>query len=433
MAFTFRWVPTPGQDNNFVNGGGKARALVDNTQQNPFDSPLYICIPPITFAGGNGTAATLLDFARLIATCGVSSRVQQPGLNYNGNRINTGGALTINGNPCGNYEFNVLPGGTTLNQASVATLFSSTEDISTWIIAKGDLTISAATVLIPTVNPSYTSPSSSYEYPPDPNAKRKLFMVVYAKGNLLFEDPTSLISMSACGGNSSSTGANIASFNIPIASNLYYYTGTPPATSGKNPTIQSVGAAGGAAVTGANGITGDNASFGDSNQLYTGGGGSGAQTAGTSFSGAGGSGSPFSGGTGGGGASKGGVPAATAGSSLGGAGGNSSGGNNNGGTGNTGGSGSGSGVSGLTGTGGILIVITEGFIAVNSASVKANGVNAVSNGGPGGGASGGGIIAAIQSSSSGSFPNSSVNGGYASGSTGGKGGNGTSYNYGINS
>ena len=431
MAFTFRWVPTPGQNNNFVNGsiyGGKARAILDDGQIDPFDSPLYICIPPSTFAGGNGSAATLLDFARLLGTCAIPrTTAANPARNYNGNILPTGGALTINGNACGNYEFNILPGGTSLSQADVATLFTSTQDISTWIVVQGNLTINAATVLIPTVNPSYTSPSSSYEYPPDPNAKRKLFMVVYAKGNLIFGDSASLISMSGCGADTSSTGANISSFNIPIANNLYY------SSSLVSPSIQSVGAAGGAAVTAANGNSGDNGTISlDGSQLYTGGGGSGAQSAGTTFSGAGGSGSPFSGGTGGGGASKGGT-AATAGSSLGGAGGNAGGGNNNGGTGNPGGSGSGSGVSGLTGTGGILIVISEGSIIVNSASVRANGVNAVGSSGPGGGASGGGIIAVMQNSSGGSFPSSSFTGGYSSGSTGGKGGNGTGYNYGINS
>jgi hypothetical protein len=41
----------------------------------PFDSPLYICIPPTTFHGGK--------------------------------RI-CGGALRINDNPCGNYEFNQM-------------------------------------------------------------------------------------------------------------------------------------------------------------------------------------------------------------------------------------------------------------------------------------------------------------------------------------
>lgn len=430
MAYTFRWVPTPGQNNNFVNGsvnGGKASAIRDDGQIDPFDSPLYICIPPTLFEGGNAGAATLLDFARTIATCGVFSRVQQPGLNYRGYQIG-GGSLTLNGNPCGNYEFNLLEGGTTLNQASVATLFSSNNDLSSWIVCKGDLTIGSSTTLIPTVNPSYVRPSKGFfSYPPDPDAKRRLFMVVYATGNLTFTDSTSYISMAACGANTSSTGANIASFNVPIASNIYYFS-----SGGINPTIQSTGATGAAGVSNSSGGSGGNAAISaNGSQLQTGGGGSGSQTGGGANSGAGGNGSPFSGGTGGG--SSGTRSGATAGSSLGGAGGDgaSTGGSFPGGTGNPGGSG---GVSGNAGTGGVVIIICEGAITIGSGGggwIDTSGVSPASDSGSSGGGSGGGILTVIQSSSTANIPNIINNGGQ--GGSGGQGGTGSIYKYGINS
>jgi hypothetical protein len=424
MAFTFRWVSTPGQNNSFVNesvNGGRARAIRDDGQVDPFDSPLYICIPPTTFQGGNAGAATLFDFARLIATCGPTTTIANPGRNYNGNRLSTGGTFTLNGNACGNYEYNVLPGGTTLTQAMVATLFSSTLDISTWIICKGDLIIGANTTLIPNVNPTYTAPATDTSS--DTDAKRRLFMVVYATGNLTLTDATSIISMTACGGNTSATGANIGTFNIPIATNIYY-------SALVSPIIQSVGGAGGAGVTSANGLAGNGGAFSfDGSALYTGGGGSGNQAGGANLSGAGGSGSAFSGGAGGGSASR--NSGATDGSSLGGVGGTGSGGATSvGGTGNPGGTGGS--LSGKTGTGGIVIVITEGTIS-NAGYIKACGVDSAVNGGQSGGASGGGIVAVIQSSSSATIPNVTVSGGTINSGFGGKGGDGTTYKYGINS
>ena len=426
MSLTFRWVSTPGQNNSFVNesvNGGKGRATRDDGQLDPFDSPLYICIPPTNFEGGVASVSTLLDFARIIATCGPTTTVANPGTNYRGYKVPTGGTLTVNGNSCGNYEYNVLPGGTTLTQATVANLFSSTLDISTWIVCKGDLTIGANTTLIPTVNPTYTAPATDTS--PDTNSKRRLFMVVYVTGNLTLTDATSIISMTACGGNTSATGANIGTFNVPIASNIYYLT-----TPNISPTIQSVGGAGGIAAISGSGVVGDNGFYSvDGSQLYTAGGGSGNQAGGVNYSGAGGSGSAFSGGAGGGSASR--NFGATAGSSLGGVGGSgSSGASSVGGTGNPGGSGN-TGV-GNTGTGGIVIVITEGTIST-AGYIKACGVDSAVYSAPAGGASGGGIVAVIQSSSSGTLPTVTTVGGGANGGTGGRGGNGTSYNYGINS
>ena len=431
MAFTFNWVSTPGQNNSFVNqsvNGGRARAIRDDGQLDPFNSPLYICIPPTTFQGGDVGVDTLYDFAKLIATCGLTTTVQNPAINYRGYRIPTGGALTLNGNPCGNYEYNVLPNGTTITQQTVATLFSDTNDISTLIVCRGDLTIGDLVVLKPTVSPTYIPPQTDTS--PDPLAKRRLFMVVYVTGTLTFTGASSTISMTACGSDSTAKGANISTFNIPVANNLYYISGVPPATSA-SPAIQASGGAGGSGVNNSVGETGY--SFGPSyngNQLYTSGGGSGNQSdGGDEFSGAGGNGSCFSGGAGGGSSRE--NPGATGGSSFGSDGGNgaSSGefGATIGGTGNPGGS-----PSGNAGTGGVLIVITEQAFSAGG-KIEANGVDGASNGvDQGGGASGAGLIVLIQSSSGNVYiPTTSVVGGI--GSPGGNGGDGYATKYGINS
>ena len=431
MSFTFRWVPTPGQNNSFVNesvnGGGRARAIRDDGQLDPFDSPLYICIPPITFLGGNASAANIYDFAKLLATCGPTSTITNPGIDYRGHRINTGGTITLNGNAFGNYEFNILPT-TVLNQATVATLFSTTEDISTFIVVKGNLTIDGNTTLKPNVNPSYSPPATNTS--PDPDAKRRLFMVVYVTGNLTFANVSSVISMTACGGNSSPQGANIGFDPLPVASNVYYYNGA--SSSQINLQIQYLGGAGGAGVTSSEGNQGSGGSLGgDGSTISTGGGGSGNQTTGgEAVSGAGGNGSAFSGGAGGGSSRE--NSGATDGSSFGGAGGSGApageDGGTIGGTGNPGGSGTS--LSGNTGTGGVLIVICEGNLG--SGRLRANGVDGATNGaGQGGGASGGGIVVVIQPSSTASMGTTSVVGGSAS--PGGSGGAGNAVNYGISS
>jgi hypothetical protein len=430
MAYTFSWVPTPGQNNSFVtNNNGTGRAIM-NSEQYPFNSPLYICIPPITFQGGDTDAATLYDFARTIATCGVDTTVQNPAINFNGNRLPTGGAFTLNGNPCGRYEYNVLAGGTTLTQAMVATLFSSSLDISTWIVVRGNLTIGSGVTLIPNVNPSYTAPATVTS--PDPDAKRRLFMVVYVTGTLAFADSTSIISMTACGGNSSPTGANIGSFDVPIASSVYTVTGV--GTNIVSPVISSSGGIGGAGVN--NPPSNNGSSFVQDAfniECGTGGGGGGSAVGNNYFSGTGGNGSCFSGGSGGGSTTE--YEGATAGSNEGGAGGTGAPysdayGDTVGGTGNPGGTGSGT--NGFNGTGGVVLVITEGAFDTGG-NIKANGVNGEDNGTVGGGASGGGIIVLIQSSSSNNYiPTREFVGG--DGQTyGGNGGAGESKIYGINS
>jgi hypothetical protein len=420
MSFTFNWVSTPGQNNNFVNGSinsGRARAFLDDGQVDPFDSPLYICIPPTTFQGGNAGADTLFDFAKLITTCGPNTKVKQPAINYNGKPIG-GGALTINGNPCGNYEFNLLEGGTTLEQTDVANLFSTANDLSSWIVCRGDLTLGSNVTLIPNITPGYTR-NSPLTTDPDASAKRRLFMVIYVTGDLTFGSDT-LISMSACGGNSSSTGANIASFEIPVANGLTGLVDVKIAAAGDTPTAPGTGT-----TTGLPGPPGTIVS----NVYSTGGGGSGYATGGETpifVPGSGGAGSCFSGGTGGGSIDKFSTNEPTSGSSLGGIGGTTGNAVSSGygGTGNPGGAGPNTGISG---TGGILILIVNGTIyGTGTAAVAANGVSS----GPtnSGGSSGGGIV--LQLSGTGTFNlNTYANGGVRNDSSSAAGGAGTYGNY----
>jgi len=416
MAYTFSWVPTPGQNNSFVtNNNGTGHIILDSTQNsfisNPYNSPLYICIPPTTFQGGDWSAPTLYDFAQFLATSPLpNSTVQNPSINYNGRPL-VGGKFTVNGNPCGNYEYNILPT-TTLTQSMVATLFSSTLDISSWIIVRGDLTLGSGVTLIPNVNPSYVAPSTDTS--PNPDSKRRLFMIVYVTGNFTAGSGTS-ISMSACGGNSDTTGANISSFDIPIATSL---------TGGLNPAIVASGQSGGvptgASTTGVVGTAGATAT----DRFKTGGGGSGYTVAGGAIApGSGGAGSCFSGGTGGGSIPKN-NSFGTSGSNLGGAGGNTSITSGYGGTGNPGGTGTNQ---GFNGTGGILIIIANST-SLASCAVSANGVN--SAGALGGGASGGGIVLQISGGTP-AYGTVSVKGGLQNGGNAGAGGNGISGTYAL--
>jgi len=460
MAYTFNWVPTPGQNNSFVtNNNGTGRAIV-NAQQYPFNSPLYICIPPITFQGGDTGATTLYDFARTIATCGLTTTVQNPAINFNGNRLPTGGAFTLNGNPCGRYEYNVLPT-TVFNQQSDIYnlgLFSAVNDsVSNWIIVRGDLTIGNGTnnvVLIPTQTSGYTQPSRGA---PDPNVIRKLFMVVYVTGNLTVSN-NGIISMTACGANTDTTGANISSFTLPIANNIFDSNGSSISTL----QMLQAGSSGGVGTacnynsTGSDSNTqaftdaaGGNGTFTQTGtgptyiNLTTAGGGAGGTAltlTGAEIPGNGGSGSPFSGGSGGGSIDYSSSINGTDGSSRGGQGGRGAGGDNYnfGGTGNPGGQPVGTrGTAGNSGTGGVVIVICEGTVTASSGSISATGVNGNGTtrpGASGGGGSGGGaIIQVVNTHSSSSIPATTTTTVLTGYNPGGVGGAAVSIVVGINS
>jgi hypothetical protein len=329
---------------------------------------------PITFLGGDLAASSLLTAARTM---------------IGGERTTplAGGALTINGESVGSYDYKVS-GTTTISSFSASDWFTSTEDTrSSWIIINGNLTINSGQTIIPGV--------------------RKLFTVVYVTGNLVVNGS---ISMRGRGANHSGSGN---SGGATPAATIRIGTGTFSAV--VNPQVPATGAAGGAvrATDGAN--NGTAGTVGGS-----GGGGSGyAFSGGTAGSGA--AGTSFSGGSGGGGAYGG--TGANAGIN-GGAGGNGSqqtGSLVTGGAGNPGGtlkSGAGG-----DGTGGTLIVIVEGSLS-GTGTMSVNGIDSTRFSGtvPGGG-SGAGSLTVLFGTNPSSAVTVTASGG--SGNSGGNGGNGT--------
>lgn len=300
----------------------------------------------------------------------------------------SGGALTINGNAVGNYDYVVKQGNQTISAFTESDWFTSTEDTaSAWIVVNGNLTINSGI----TVQPS----------------KRKLFTVVYVEGSLTLNGD---ISMSLRGANHSGTGT---SAGATTAADIRVATGTYSTIS--NPTIP---AAGGSGATGANG----SASAGGTATLGSGGGGSGYGQSAVGGSGA--AGTCFSGGPGGGGgyASAGGNGGANGGA------GGARGGNAAPGAGNP----SALTTYAQTGTGGTLVVIVNGAVS-GAGNLLAKGGNASYTWqvpmavaiAYGGGGSGGGVVILMQKSGSG--PTLSASGGIASvtgGTSGGSGGAG---------
>ncbi len=304
----------------------------------------------------------------------------------------SGGALTINSQSVGNYEYTVKNGDQTISSFTASDWFTTTQDtVSSWIIVNGNLTINSGQTLIPSV--------------------RKLFTVVYVSGNLVVNGS---MSMSGRGANHSGTG-NSGGATTAVA--IRIGTGTFSAVT--NPQIPATGGAGG---NGVSGINGTNNGIAGSNG-GSGGGGAGYRFQGTAVSGSGSAGTCFTGGTGGGAA----YNAGTGGNggANGGAGGQGVPTNSNiitGGTGNPGGN-DGTTQAGGTGTGGTLIVIVAGSLT-GTGSIVANGVNSnrIGGGAPGG-ASGGGSVNVLFGTNPSGPSTLAANGG--SGLSGGNGGNGT--------
>lgn len=330
---------------------------------------------PISFSGGDLATLSLLTAARTM---------------IGGERATTplaGGALTINEEPVGSYDYKVS-GTTTISSFSTSEWFTSTEDTrSSWIIINGNLTINSGQTVIPSV--------------------RKLFTVIYVTGNLVVNGS---ISMRGRGANHSGTGN---SGGATTEANIRIGTGTFGAV--VNPQVPATGAEGGAVRTTTGANNGTAGTVGGS-----GGGGSGyAFSGGTAGSGA--RGTSFSGGSGGGGAYGG---TGTNAVSNGGAGGNGSqqtGSLVTGGAGNPGGtlkSGAGG-----DGTGGTLIVIVEGSLS-GTGTISVNGIDSTRFSGtvPGGG-SGAGSLTVLFGTNPSSAVTVTATGG--SGLSGGNGGNGT--------
>lgn len=309
-----------------------------------------------------------------------------------------GGTLSIDGQSLGSYDFTIKRGNQVVSAFLNADWFTATADSrSAFVIVDGDLTINAGQTLIP--------------------SNRKLFTIVYVRGNLTVNGA---ISMSARGANHSATGSNIAAAAIKIASGNY--------SGVLNPSVPAAGSLGASSVTSGPGSTGAAASGGG-----TGGGGSGGDRNG-GISGPGAQGSSFSGGPGGGGqdALSG---TAGAGSPNGGKGGDAQYAvgfpqGASGGAGNPGGSGAGtSGVAGSDGTGGVLLIFCTGTYS-GAGDVLADGVKGgdyAGTAGAAGAGSGGGSITIMSGVDLGPTPlaRGGLGGSGSGGFDGGRGGAGT--------
>jgi hypothetical protein len=268
-----------------------------------------------------------------------------------------------------------------------ATFFTNTADSnSAWIVFNSNVIVPSNVLFIPPV--------------------RKLFTVIYVKGDLYIDG---IITMTARGAATGSQGGQ------PI----YITTDTNPITI---PAVGGGGAQGNiitaTANSGSNGI-GFQSGGGGGGYLIRNGtsGGVGFGAAGTSFSGGSASGGNYSN-----------VNFTPSAMINGGDGGSARSGQANspagGGAGNPGGNGTQGGASGSPGTGGTLIVIVEGMIAGNG-RITSEGSSGGS-GLAGGGGSGGGIVTVLYGGRSNTYPTLLTTGGSGGGTTGGRGGSGSS-------
>jgi hypothetical protein len=339
-----------------------------STVQIPADFPLVV---------GSGTS--LLQYARAL---NANRSVQSPGAL---------GSLSINSQAVGSHELTVADT-TTISSFTAGSWFTSTADTqSAWVIVKGNLTINSGITFTPSV--------------------RKLFTVLYVRGNLV---NNGTISMTARGANHSGTGN---SGGATTAAAIRIATGT--FSSVTNPQVPAAGGSGGSGgYSGGAGAAGTGGG--------TGGGGGGSNDSGGV--GLGSAGTCFTGGTGGG------SGRSTAGNGVanGGKGGDSNGGfagDECAGAGNPGGNNSGDASrSGKSGTGGILIIICEGSIS-GTGTIVADGVRNQPdvNTNLGGGSTGGGSVTILYGGTNSITPTAaggtSYIGGYAR--AGGAGGAGT--------
>jgi hypothetical protein len=338
----------------------------------------------------SGSSSSILAFSRSLATAFTGYDVVPT----------DGGALTINSQSVGNYEYTTRKENTTISSFTASDWFTSTKDTtSSWIVINGNLTINAGQTLIPSV--------------------RKLFTVVYVTGNLVCNGS---ISMSARGANHTGTGN---SGGATTAVDIRIGTGTFGAVT--NPQIPATGGSGGPGTTtdnaSSNGTAGSNGG--------SGGGGAGGKFSGTARSGNGAAGTCFTGGSGGGGQiSSSTTPGGDA-ESNGGKGGDSVGTASGGGTGNPGGTKGGvSGLDGNSGTGGTLIVIVEGTLS-GTGTIIGNGVAGIRPpGAVAGGGSGGGSVTVLYKTDSSSITPAATGG---AGNFSGSGGNGTARKLAIGS
>ena len=342
------------------NGFGRAQKQQQTQQAGP--------LPP---APSSGTS--ILTFARTLSTTFAGQNVTPT----------SGGALTIDSQALGNYDYTIRSSDVTVSSFTNSDWFTVTQDtVSAWVVVRGNLTINAGQTFIP--------------------SNRKLFTVVYVTGNLV---NNGTISMTARGANHSGIGT---SGGATTAANIRIGTGTFSAI--VNPQVP---AAGGAGAPSKSNISYYNGSAGSNGG--TGGGATGECITNTTAS-AGSAGTSYSGGCGSGGAISG---TSEAGGANGGKGGNSSGNYSGGGTGNPGGTGIPTTWNGLSGTGGVLIVIVAGQLS-GTGSIQANGVGVVRPPGStaGGGSGGGSVTVLFGTDTSSITPTATGGAGIASGSGG---------------
>lgn len=330
-------------------------------------------------AWANDPTADILSFSRSLATTFAGSDIVPT----------DGGALRLNAQPVGNYEYTIRNGTTILSSFVASDWFTSTKDTtSSWIVINGDLTINSGQTLIPPV--------------------RKLFTVLYVTGNLTLNGS---VSMSLRGANHSGTGDS-GGYTAPTT--IRIGTGTFGVVT--NPQIPAMGGSGGtarvASTNGENGTAGTNGGTG---------GGSSGQAFSSGTSGAGAAGTCFSGGGGGGGALGGTAGAAVA---NGGRGGAAAGAVSGGGAGNPGGTGTGGdyGPDGNPGTGGTLIVIVGGTLSGSGTITSAGANGGIASGQVAGGSAGGGSITVLYGTDASTITPTATGG---NSGQGGSGGNGT--------
>jgi len=273
----------------------------------------------------------------------------------------SGGTLTINGYSFGSFDYMIANTTTVSTFTSTDWFTTNADNSSALIVVNGNLIIGAGQTFTPPV--------------------RKLFTVIYVKGDLTVNGA---ISMTGLGANSTTVTSN----TISLASGTYSIVGGGTVAT---PAIPGTGGAGAAslAVVGQNSGTsgsGGGSGGGGGGTFYTGASGSvGTGSAGTAFSGGSGSGALIGTGS---------SENAGANGGAGGAGFSSTASIAPGGAGNPGGSASPAGnpsYNGGNGTGGTLIIICEGTLS-GSGTITANGVAGGINASVTGGGSGGGSV-----------------------------------------
>jgi hypothetical protein len=314
------------------------------------------------FSGGNQSQTDLYTLANLMTGAEATAPT-------------SGGTLTINSVSLGSYDYCVR-NGETISSFTASDYFTSTEDTrAAFVVFNGNTTINNGITFKPSV--------------------RKLFTVIYVKGNLTLNGE---ISMSQRGANHSGTGNSGGS---TTKGNILIYSGTHGGVS--NPQIPASGGAGGSDAVGTAGTSGG-----------TGGGGSGNNGEGVGTYGrAGSAGTSFTGGSGSSGeccnsvvtapvdnGGKGGIAGQSGADGVGGGAGNPGGG---------GWSGSYTGYAGSDGTGGVLVIFVTGTLSGTGSitAAGATGGNAAGNGSGAyarcGGGSGGGSVTVLYGTDSSSI------------------------------